>query len=27
MEKYRLFDRVVKTKWFSFYQAENTESR
>ena len=27
MEKYRLFDRIIKTKWFSFYQAENTESR
>jgi hypothetical protein len=27
MDKYRLFDRIVKTKWFSFYQAENTESR
>jgi len=27
MEKYRLFDKIIKTKWYSFFRAENTETR
>lgn len=27
MEKYRLFDKIIKTKWYSFYRAENTDTR
>jgi len=27
MEKYRVFDKLAKTKWYSFYRAENTETR
>jgi len=27
MNKYRMYDKVVKSKWYSFFKAENTETR
>lgn len=27
MDKYRVFECLVKTKWFSFFKAENTDTR
>ena len=27
MEKYRIFENIIKTKWFSFFKAEQTETR
>ena len=27
MQKYRIFEGIIKTKWFSFFKAENTETR
>jgi hypothetical protein len=27
MQKYRVFEKLIKTKWYSFFRAENTETR
>jgi len=27
MEKYRIFESIIKTKWFSFFKAEQTDTR
>lgn len=27
MDKYRLFDKIIKTKWYSFFKAEEIATR